>query len=332
MNFVTVAELNKDIVRNLHHIPRDIDLIVGIPRSGMLVATLIALYLNKPLADLDSFIAGKFQSVGRTKNTDKCVTKYEEIRKLLVVEDSCNSGNSVREACKKMEACNQKIEYLILAAYISHSTKSLVDVYFRVFPDQRFFAFNFIHYKRFMEEACVYIDGVLCIDPSPSENDDGEKYREFIRNAKPKYIPTTEIGWLVTSRLEKYREDTEYWLRKNNIKYGKLYMMNLNSAEERRKLGNHAKFKAEIFGKLHNARWFLESEPMQAEEIRKLTGKEVFCVDEMYIHDSGFRQKIYWGIKEDYINKFRSILPQKLRTKLRKIKRILLAQGKRKRK
>lgn len=332
MNFVTVAELNRDIVINLHNIPRDIDLVVGVPRSGMLVATLIALYLNKPLADLDSFIEGRIQSLGNTKNTVGCVTRYDEIRKVLVAEDSSNSGNSVREARRKLEAVNQEIDYMILAAYISGTAKPLVDLYFRVVPQPRCFEWNFIHYQKFMKEACVDIDGVLCIDPSPKENDDGQKYVEFIRNARPKYIPTTEVGWLVTSRLEKYRKDTEYWLEKNNIKYGELYMMNLDSAEERRKLGNHAKFKAEIFSKLHDARWFLESEPMQAAEIRKRTGKEVFCIDEMYIRSCGLRQKVYWGIREDYIDRLRSVLPQELRVKLKKTKHTLLGYVKRKRK
>ena len=59
MNFITVAELNSDIVENLHNIPRNIDIIVGIPRSGMLVATLISLYMNKPLSDFDSFVQGR---------------------------------------------------------------------------------------------------------------------------------------------------------------------------------------------------------------------------------------------------------------------------------
>ena len=46
------------------------------------------------------------------------------------------------------------------------------------------------------------IDGVLCADPTPEENDDGEKYRHFLLNAPPLFIPKVTIGTLVTSRLE----------------------------------------------------------------------------------------------------------------------------------
>ena len=58
MNYRTFSDLNELIIRRLYILPKDIDLIVGIPRSGMVPANLIALYLNKSLTDLDSFING----------------------------------------------------------------------------------------------------------------------------------------------------------------------------------------------------------------------------------------------------------------------------------
>ena len=48
MNYRSFADMNNDLVRNLARFPHDVDLIVGIPRSGMLPANLLALYLNKP--------------------------------------------------------------------------------------------------------------------------------------------------------------------------------------------------------------------------------------------------------------------------------------------
>ena len=56
MNFVTFSALNNDVIKNLHKIPRDIDLVIGVPRSGLLVANMLALYLNKPLISIDMFI------------------------------------------------------------------------------------------------------------------------------------------------------------------------------------------------------------------------------------------------------------------------------------
>ena len=85
MKFVTMAELNRDIVDNLHLIPKDIDIIVGVPRSGMLIAAMIALYLNKPLCDLNSFVQGRIYSVGMTKNTKDCILDFWKIRKALAM-------------------------------------------------------------------------------------------------------------------------------------------------------------------------------------------------------------------------------------------------------
>ena len=46
MQYRTIRDLSDLIRRNLWKIPHDIDLVVGVPRSGMLPASMIALYLN----------------------------------------------------------------------------------------------------------------------------------------------------------------------------------------------------------------------------------------------------------------------------------------------
>ena len=52
MNYRSVSDLNEVILRNIHIIPRDIDLVVGVPRSGMMPANLLSLYLNLPYTDI----------------------------------------------------------------------------------------------------------------------------------------------------------------------------------------------------------------------------------------------------------------------------------------
>jgi uncharacterized HAD superfamily protein len=127
-----------------------------------------------------------------------------------------------------------------------------------------------------LEKSCFDIDGVLCVDPSSEQNDDGPKYREFILNAKPLFIPGATIGALVTSRLEKYRPETEEWLKKNNIRYKELYMLDLPDMAARQKANSHGSFKASVY-KSNAFKLFVESEPRQAAEINRLTGKPVLC-------------------------------------------------------
>ena len=128
------------------------------------------------------------------------------------------------------------------------------------------------------------MDGVLCVDPDPEENDDGPKYLNFIKTAAPLYIPSYKIRAIVTSRLVKYRAATEAWLRENGGQYAALVMLDLPTAEERRSQNCHATFKADAYKKRTETTLFVESEERQAKEIAFLTGKKVLCLatDELY--------------------------------------------------
>ena len=145
------------------------------------------------------------------------------------------------------------------------------------------FQWNYLN-GNWINKSCFDIDGVLCVDPTEEENDDGEKYKAFLRSAKPLFIPKFKIHTLVTSRLEKYRSETELWLKEHDVDYGNLIMLNLPSKEERIRQNAHAKFKAETYAKLKDTILFVESERNQAIEIAQITGKPCICVssDELF--------------------------------------------------
>ena len=308
MFFKSIDDLNRDIVQNLHRIPHDIDIIVGVPRSGLFVASIIALYLNMPLVDLQGFISGRvFQSGKRLAEN----IFQKKIRKVLVVEDSVLSGNSLVEAKNKMEHYmkSRKIELEIIyfAAYVLPECCNIVDFYLDTCQLPRAFEWNIMHHEM-IENSCFDLDGVLCIDPKPAEDDDEINYISFIKNAQPLFIPSREIGSIVTCRLEKYRDYTEDWLKRNNIRYKRLIMMNYSTKEERIRSDMHADFKAEWYKKL-NAAIFIESNLKQAVEIAKLANKPVYCVeirkivypnasiDDCHINLGGPNRKIYFKSK-----------------------------------
>lgn len=113
-------------------------------------------------------------------------------------------------------------------------------------PSPRFFEWNFRNHP--VAQISAYdFDGVLCFDPSRRENDDGRRYLEFLANAQPLFVPKYRISVIVTSRLEKYRQQTEEWLNRNGIEFNELVMLDGVSAVERRKRRMHASFKAEFF-------------------------------------------------------------------------------------
>ena len=95
MHYRSYRDLSLSISRNLHKIPRGIDLVVGIPRSGMLPATMIGQMLNKPVIALDSYLDGKMYEMGLYRRPANLITRFSELKHVLVMDDSINSGNSM---------------------------------------------------------------------------------------------------------------------------------------------------------------------------------------------------------------------------------------------
>lgn len=275
INFVSFDMLNKLLIQNLHRIPHDVDVVVGVPRSGLFLANMISCYLNKPLTDVSGVIAGKFFDSGLSKSRDGWAKNFSAVKKILVVEDSINSGYSINQVKQRLASVN--VEKIYLAAIVEPRAVSMVDLFFAAVPQPRMFEWNFMHHF-LLGKCCVDFDGVLCRDPTPEQNDDGENYRDFILNAAPKFIPSQPVGWIVTARLKMYSEETLTWLRKYNVQFDSLVMLDSVSAEQRRKFGLHAKFKAQVYAAFEEAILFIESDPHQAQEIARLCGKQVFCV------------------------------------------------------
>ena len=277
MNFKSYSDLSADIKDNLHIISdKDFDLIVGIPRSGMVPAYMLALYLNIDVLDLAKFCENAELTRGNTRNAKHAIRRAWDARRVLFVDDSILSGRSFADAVQKVPAdCHCRIE--TLAIYSSEKFRQDVDYTFSYLPMPRIFEWNVFHHQA-LSDACVDIDGVLCVDPTELQNDDGECYRQFLLNAQPLFIPTAPISVLVTNRLEKYRSETEFWLKQHGVEYDKLVMLDLPSKAERQRLGIHAKNKADYF-RSSNHQLFIESEAKQAQYICKRASKAVYCVD-----------------------------------------------------
>lgn len=276
LNFRSYNDLNITINDNLSKIPKDIDLIVGIPRSGLLVANLISLSLNKPLLNLEEFLEKKESNGG--ERVKKYKKKFSQIKKVLVVDDSLNTGSALQKAKEKIKAAGIRKKIIYLVAYLKPGEEEKTNIYLEHCSMPRVFEWNIFHHN-ILTKSCVDIDGILCRDPMEEENDDGEKYLNFIKNIEAKIVPTIKISTLVTCRLEKYRRATEDWLKKNKIEYDKLVMMPYKTKEERMKYGNYGEFKAEEYLKSKNE-LFIESEKKQAEKIFSITKKDVYSFSE----------------------------------------------------
>lgn len=277
--YVSYAQLSTAIRTQLHALPADVDLIVGIPRSGMVPAYQIGLFLNRLVCDIDNFIADGSISHGHTRKLGVTLASLHRAQHVLLVDDSIATGGSMQKALARIQDSGYTGRISTCAAIVAPSHKSSVNVSFITMPQPRLFEWNAFHHAC-VENACFDMDGVLCVDPTAHDNDDGPRYEKFLASARPLFRPTLRIGHIVSARLEKYRSLTEDWLAANNISYGQLHLVDLPSRAERIRQGAHCSHKISIYRQT-GASMFYESDPGQAQEIATGSGKPVLCIGDM---------------------------------------------------
>lgn len=289
ISYRSFEDLNKAILQSLHKFSHDVDLIVGVPRSGMLPANLLALYLNKPYTDIDSFIDGRTYGCGDRGNF---INNSNE-KKIIVIDDSVCTGKALTKVKSKITKANlgSKYNFTYSAVFATKESKDKVDIFCEIVELPRFFQWNLFHHPSFLPSSFCDIDGVLC--PNPPIDDDGDLYIKYIKNAPKLYTPTVEIDTLISCRLEKYRTITEEWLKQNGIKYKHLILLNLPSKKDRQKWNKHGVYKGQLY-KNSNAILFIESSLWEAQKIQQISRKPVFCIETFDIlNNSTTRQKCY---------------------------------------
>lgn len=284
MKYVTINDLNNTIRRNFSRIPHNIDFVLGVARSGMLPATIISEYLNVPLCDVDSFIGGSNPTGGlrlRLKGESRSTASESGKTRVLVVDDTIFNGNSMR-ATKKALTNIKDIDFVYMVVYKEGKSED-VDIYLEDISAEAdpivLYEWNIFHHHPSITSTFIYdIDGVLCVNPPDERNE--KEYMDYIRNAIPLFIPTSEIGAVCSYRLTKNMGITKDWLDSNGIKCGNIVMFNAHTWEMRDKTQiSSEEFKAGYYKQQDWARLFIESDDRQAREIFRLSGKPVYCVE-----------------------------------------------------
>lgn len=272
-NYRNFNYINALIMHGLTKIPDNIDLVVGIPRSGLIVSSLIAEYIGKPSTDLFSYL----NDVDNYKLNIGSIAPASDVKNaniILLVDDAVGVGITIEKAKNLILAKKPSVKVITCTEFVEPFSKNKVDIYFSILKDQ-FLPWSVL--KRGISEACCDIDGVLTEDVPNEVNDDGEKYINFLRNQKPKYRPDRKIHTLVTGRLEKYRTITEDWLKTHNVQYGQLIMCQCANNLERAKQ-DMGQYKSDVFRKT-GLQLFIESDYREASVIKKLNpDKCVYCM------------------------------------------------------
>lgn len=279
--YITLSDLMLDIRKNLSKIPHDIDFVIGIPRSGMIVASVISEMINVPLIDLESFIHGQNPVGGHRLE----LFRDKKTNKVLVVDDTCYSGRAINEAKSKLKDFNY--EFIYCVAYLEGFHPENIDIWLRDVSSyskqdiQVIYEWNLHNHYPHIMSRCIYdIDGVLCIEEGRPDDSDEEGYENYIKNATPLFIPKVPVGAICTYRITKYKDITEEWLRKNGIKYGSLFMFNASNWRERNYSGISPEVaKADLYKNHPEYILFIESNDREAQRIHQLSGKQVLCTD-----------------------------------------------------
>lgn len=278
LNFRTIEDLNLAIVRKLDQIRKlNIDLVVGIPRSGMLPASLIATHLQLPFTDVDSYNSNRWYVRHKkvTVPTDITTTPL----RVLLVDDTINTGNAMRNVLKSIRNSNDTI--IKFAVYGSPKNKPEdIDFTCEECPLPRAFQWNLWKHNQASNWA-TDMDGVLCRDPTKKENDKGSKLENFYRTAEPKFLFTKPVKYVITSREERFRSVTEEWLKNHNINYEKLIMKATGLPG-----GNqaHAEYKANTLKSLTGIELYIESDPKQAKIMSQFIDMPIWCIDNQKLY------------------------------------------------
>ena len=272
LNYRDYNYINALIFNNLYRLPQDVDAVVGIPRSGMLTAAMIAEFRSLPMTDIFSFVSGIETSFINSKGSLSKQFDNNKVKHILLVDDTVGTGDTIKNAVNLIKSKFKHMEITTFCVFVEPVSKDMVDIYCEEMEYQ-FTPYSIL--KRAARYACVDMDGVLTEEVPPEYDTDDDRYVEFLRNQRPMFIPETKIGAIVTGRLTKYGDVTKEWLDKHGIEYGNLVMLDLPSKSRRNEI-NVGEFKGYVYSK-SNSELFIESNLFEAQTIRRYSNKPVFC-------------------------------------------------------
>ena len=249
---IPTVELIHQAVRFCDSVPPEIDAVCGVPRSGMIPASVIAAHLHLPLYSID-----KNRYVTNVGHGQRFKATPEPGR-FMFVDDTVASGAAMRqlEAFKGVTA----------AIYVNPRAKNKPDLYGAELELPHLLQWNLFN-SGYVSRMAFDMDGVICHD-MPLSNP--------LETAKPYNLPRrSQLPAIITGRLEKDRATTETWLKRFGIQCKRLIMFPGSDAD-RQKPRAISNYKAAEFAKL-KLDWFVESCPIQASEIAERTGAWVIC-------------------------------------------------------
>lgn len=262
--WVSNARLAIDTAAFAGLIPRDCSGIVGVPRSGMLPASMLATQLHIPLGEIDGH--GKIRWLASGSRGGGGLAS--QAGPVVIIDDTVYAGSAMRRARLQVG----KINALFAAIYVRPEVTSAVDLYARALPAPHLLEWNFANNgpmcgfasdSSFGNGIASDLDGIICHD----EHSGGPVGTPYLT---PRLHP---VKLIITGRNEKYRAATENDLNRWRVKWGRIVMLPNDVVCNTE---NAAAHKAKHYAAAGQG-YFIESCPEQAQIIHRMTGKRVIC-------------------------------------------------------
>ena len=272
VTFITYAQAAADVREWSRRLPH-FDAVCGIPRSGTIIAAMLAEFRNCQLVEFGSLACG---SQAWKRATRRCPAG--DGNRVLVVDDTCWTGRSMGEAREQLRFARANLSYGAL--YYGDNVSGVDHKGRRLLTPVHEFEWNLA--RTCLARKWLFdMDGVLCEDWGKRDiGEFAEAYECHLRDVAPLYRPIHPVRAIVTARLSSNRPATVAWLAKHGIRYKSLTTFPGDDVRARERHG-HAKHKAEVYAADRGATLFVESCYGQSREIAERTGRPVLSIERM---------------------------------------------------
>lgn len=288
--YVRTAELIETTLELAKRLPSGLAGIAGIPRSGMLPASQLAMHLHLPLYSLTD---GALVEVGHGWRLSNA--KRRSTGPVLVVDDTIHNGGTITNLRTRLLRRGKSWVAAIAGSdrgpapllwsvvFAEARGMHLVDLWGKELPTPHCLEWNLFSCP-WAQHFATDFDGILCPDFTPEEDDDGPRYAKALRTRQPLHLfRYGRLPLIITARLEKYREPTERWLRRWGVQFDRLVMGPWQTKAERSRvcLGTWKaeQLNARLPGSNPPIGMFIESDPVQATVMSGKAGCPVLCPD-----------------------------------------------------
>lgn len=279
--FISSEQYAKDVRTLATKVPVGTTAIAGVARSGLAAATMVSMYTHLPMYTIRQNL-NDVQQTGNGWRLGGLSHKSPSSENVFVVDDTVMTGNSYRALQPLLK--KQFGRVTTSAVYVNPLAKLKPDLWVHDLGWPHLLEWNLFN-SVLSPNMGVDMDGILCRDCTYGEDDDGDRYTNFINTAEPLYLPRKcPIPVIITARIEKYREATKKWLSRHGVQFQQLVMHPAKNLAQRQRV-DIPRWKAREVDRWKSSHRivgpppvaYIESDDRQARLINRHSGVMTIC-------------------------------------------------------